>query len=146
MTEKQVFESIKFHRLRVVNQFYALTPEKFCKIYNGYGADSWRSSMRSALTWIFDNFEEIAGAHDVDFHYSDGTKSGFKRTIEHWKKNSSTMLSARYPMSSPSLWIHRAVAWTKLRLAMRAIATPTAFKCYLDAYSRMVCKMNKTKV
>jgi hypothetical protein len=143
MTEKQVFESIKFHRLRVCNQFYALTPQQFAKIYNGYGADSWRSSMRSALTWIFDNFEEVAGCHDVDFHHSDGTKTGFKRTIEHWKKNSSIMLSARYPMSSPTLWIHRAVAWTKLRLAMRAIAGKDAFRFYLDAYKNRIAKEAK---
>jgi hypothetical protein len=136
MTEKEVFESIKFHKLKRCKEFEQLTVKEFSKIYNGYGPDAWPTSMRGALTWVFGNFREVSGAHDIDFFFSDGTRSGFNATVRRWAQNSSIMLGARYPFSSPTLWIHRAVAWSKLYLARRAIGSASAYKFYVQAYKR----------
>ena len=144
MNEKMVFKSIRFYDLKVCKWFYGLTEKEFCKIYNGYGPDSWPSIIRDTLSWVFGMFPEISGAHDIDFYFSDGTRRGFNSSVLHWKQNASTMLSVRYPMSAPSLWIHRAIAWTKLYLARRAISSGSAFKFYLQAYKNRVandCKV-----
>jgi hypothetical protein len=143
MSDKDVFEAIKFYKLRACVEFYCMSEKSFARIYNGYGPDAWPNSMRSILTWIFGNFKEVAGVHDVEYYYSTGTRAGFNQTVKHWKQNSSIMLSVRYPMSSPSLWIHRAIAWTKLRIAMRAIAGKDAFRFYLDAYKNRIAKEAK---
>ena len=140
MTEERVFESIKFHKLRVCKEFWALSVTQFKKIYNGYGPDAWPKGMRAALSWVFDRAPEVAGSHDISFHFSDGTRDGFNRTVSDWKHNSSVMLNTNYPWSCPSLYIHRAIAWTKLRLACTAISGGEAYKFYLEAYARRVSK------
>jgi hypothetical protein len=136
MSDKDVFEAIKFYKLRRCSAFDRLSAKAFAKIYNGYGPDAWPSSMRAVLTWIFDNFKEVAGVHDVEYFLSDGTRSGFKKTVEHWKQNSSIMLGVKYPMTSPTLWIHRSVAWGKLYLARKAISGKAAYKFYVEAYKK----------
>lgn len=133
MTEKEVFESIKFHKLKRCAEFDILSTAAFARIYNGYGPDAWPASIRDAVTWVFGNFREIPGVHDVEFFYSDGTRSGFNETCRHWKANCSIMLEVRYPLSSPTLWIHRAVAWGKLRLAYKAISGTAAYRFYIRA-------------
>lgn len=143
MNEKQVFESIKFHKLHVCAWFRLLTDKEFAYIYNGYGPDSWPKELRGALTWIFGNFKEVAGCHDVEFFFSQGTKQGFKTTVTHWKKNTSIMLNDRYPLSSPSLWVHRSIAWTKLYLARRAISGQSAYKFYIEAGKRRNAEVEK---
>lgn len=140
MRDSEVYASIIYHGLQRIAQFDELTSHEFAKIYNGYGPDAWPKVMRKVLSWIFGMFPEVAGVHDVEYHFADGTRKGFQLTVKHWKANSSKMLNARYPLSSPSLYIHRAIAWTKLRLAMRAIAGKDAYIYYIEAHKKAVAK------
>jgi len=143
MSDRDVFESIKYHKLRVCPEFEKLTDKQFAKIYNGYGPDAWPKNARKALTWVFGNFKEVAGSHDITFYFSTGTRKGFNKSISDWKYNSSVMLNAKYPLSSPTLWGHRVVAWTKLRLACKAISGREAYGFYLDAYIKRTQKKPK---
>ena len=102
-------------------QFDALTDYEFAAIYNGYGPDSWPEAIRDAVTWIYRNWKTLAGVHDVDFHFSDGTRKGFLEATERWSINYSLALSDRYPMSKPWLYPARSWAWTKLCLSLRAL-------------------------
>lgn len=136
MRDSEVFASIRYHKLKACEQFDSLSSMEFSRIYNGYGPDKWPSALRKVLTWIFGNFPEVAGVHDVDYYFSTGTRRGFEATIRRWKANASIMLGARYPLSSPSLYIHRAIAWGKLYLARKAISGEAAYKFYLLASLR----------
>lgn len=127
-----------------MDEFETLTSEEFAHIYNGYGPDKWPSAMRKVLSWIFRNFPEVAGVHDVDYHFSTGTRKGFEATIRRWRDNASIMLNARYPLSSPSLYLHRACAWGKLYLARKAISGESAYKFYLQAALKRIAKENKS--
>lgn len=143
MRDSEVFASIQYHKLQRLPVFDTLTSQEFAKIYNGYGPDKWPSAMRAVISWIFGMFPEVSGEHDIGFFYSDGTRKGFEATIKRWKKNSSIMLNVRYPMSSPSLYIHRAVAWGKLYLARKAISGESAYKFYLQAALKRMADENR---
>ena len=140
MRDSEVYASILFHGLKRLPIFDTLTSQEFARIYNGYGPDAWPKGMRAVLSWIFGMFPEISGEHDIGFYYSDGTRKGFDGTVRRWKQNCSIMLNARYPLSSPSLYIHRAVAWTKLLLARQAIAGSSAYQFYLKAHQNLIAK------
>lgn len=145
MKEAEVFESIMYHKLRVCPEFKSLTLKKFKEIYNGYGPDKWPSVLRAIITWIFDLFPELAGSHDVSFHFSTGTRKGFEKTISDWKYNKSLLLNKQFPWSSPSLYFHRAAAWVKLTTAQKAVSGADAYKFYLEAYAKRMREEAKDK-
>lgn len=101
--------------------FDKLSKAQFAAIYNGYGPDSWPDKLRSAITAIYDNWEPLAAVHDVDFHFSDGTRKVWLEATARWGINASLALSDRYPMRKPWLWPARAIAWAKLRASYRAL-------------------------
>jgi hypothetical protein len=140
MRDSEVYASILFHGLKRNPIFDKLTSQQFAEIHNGFGPNAWHRYTRKALSWVFGMFPEISGVHDIDHFYSDGTKRGFDLTVKHWRQNTGIMLNARYPLSSPSLYVHRAVAWLKLRAAERAIASDTAYKFYLENYVNLLAK------
>jgi len=115
--------------------FDAIPCQEFASIYNGYGPDSWPQSLRSAITWIYDNWEPLAAVHDVDFDRSDGTRKGWLEATARWEINGTLALSDRYPMRKPWLWPARAIAWTKLRLSYRALQLGS-WGAWEDAYKR----------
>ena len=102
-------------------QFDALTDHELAVIYNGYGPDSWPVAIRDAVTWIYRHWTALALIHDVDFHFSDGTRRSYLEATARWAINYSLALSDRYPMTKPWLYPARAWAWTKLRLSLRAL-------------------------
>ena len=102
-------------------RFDRLTEDEFAEIYNGYGPDSWPQSIRAAVTWIYRNFEPLAAVHDVDFHFSDGSKKGWLEATSRWAVNISLMLDDRYPISRWWTLPVRAYAWAKLRASWRAL-------------------------
>lgn len=102
-------------------QFDALTNIDMAAIYNGYGPDSWPKEIRAAVTWIYRHWKTLALIHDVDFHFSDGTRRSYLEATARWSINYSLALSDRYPMTKPWLYPARAWAWTKLRLSLRAL-------------------------
>jgi hypothetical protein len=140
MRDSEVYASILFHGLKRCAQFDTLASSDFARIYNGYGPDAWPKGCIKTLTWIFGMFPEVAGVHDVDYYFSDGKRKGFELTVKRWKKNCSIMLNVRYPLSSPSLYIHRSIAWTKLLLARQAIAGSSAYQFYLKAHQNLIAK------
>ena len=101
--------------------FDALTDIDLAKIYNGYGPDSWPAAIRAAVTWIYRHWKTLALIHDVDFHFSDGTRRSYLEATARWNINYSLALSDRYPMTKPWMYPARAWAWTKLRLSLRAL-------------------------
>lgn len=115
--------------------FDTLTPAEFAAVYNGYGPDSWPTEIRAAVTWIYDNWEPIAGVHDVDFHLSDGTRKGWLEATARWEINISLALEARYPLSKPWLYPARVIAWLKLRAAYRALQVGS-WCAWVDAHAR----------
>ena len=115
--------------------FDRLTHSQFAAIYNGYGPDSWPAEIRAAITWIYDNWEPIAGVHDVDFYLSDGTRKGWLEATARWEINISIALDARYPLSKPWLYPARLVAWLKLRAAYRALQVGSWY-AWVDAHRR----------
>lgn len=115
--------------------FDKLTPAEFAAIYNGYGPDDWKPEIRAAVTWIYDNWEVLAGVHDVDFHFSDGTRKGWLEATARWEINISLALSDRYPTRRVWLWPARAAAWCKLRLSYRALQVGS-WGAWVDAAKR----------
>ena len=101
--------------------FDALTDIDLAKIYNGYGPDSWPEAIRDAVTWFYRHWVVLAIIHDVDFHFSDGTRRSYLEATARWSINYSLALSDRYPMTKPWLYPARAWAWAKLRLSLRAL-------------------------
>lgn len=101
--------------------FDRLTDEQFAAIYNGYGPDDWPPAIRAAITHIYDRWLELAGVHDVDFNFSDGTVRGWREATARWSVNCSLMLDARYPLRKVWLWPVRTAAWLKLRASLRAL-------------------------
>lgn len=117
--------------------FDTLTASEFASIYNGYGPDSWPDGLRKAITWIYDNWTTLAGVHDVDFHFSDGTLTGWLEATARWEINASLALEARYPLRKPWLYPARLIAWAKLRASYRALQLGS-WGAWVDAAARRV--------
>ena len=131
-TELQVFESVKRLDLHRTPHFDALTPEKFAEIYNGIGPDSWPQWARTFMTWVFRNFPELAGVHDVGYYFSDGTREGWQVTQDNWRYNISVVLAAVYPCCKFWLLPLRGVAWCKL-IASYKVLRVASFDFYVDS-------------
>lgn len=140
LTEAEVVrrEVIRFNLSRPLI-FDLLTPAEFAAIYNGYGPDSWPASLRAAITWIYDNWTVLAGVHDVDFHFSDGTEKGWLEATARWGINASLALEARYPLRKPWLYPARVIAWLKLRASYRALQLGS-WGAWVDAHARRVAR------
>lgn len=116
-------------------RFDTLTEKEFSAIYNGYGPDDWPLKIRAAITYIYDNWQELAGVHDEDFDASDGTQRGWLEATARWGINIVLMLDARYPLKKVWLWPARSLAWAKLRLAYRALQIGS-WGSWVDAHNR----------
>ena len=102
-------------------RFDELGPSLFAEIYNGYGPDCFPSAARAALTWVYRNFRELAGVHDVDYYFSDRTRAGWLVTQERWRLNIDILLDDVYPRSRWWARLTRAYARRKLMLAYRVL-------------------------
>ena len=101
--------------------FDTMSPAQFAAIYNGYGPDDWPAGLRAAISHIYEKWLELAGVHDTDFNFSDGTVKGWREATARWEINISLMLDARYPLRKFWLWPARTAAWLKLRASYRAL-------------------------
>ena len=131
-TEFEVFENIKRLDLHRTPDFDKLTKEKFAEIYNGCGPDSWPQWARTVMTWVFRNFPEILGVHDVGYYFSDGTRAGWQITQDNWRYNISVVLASVYPCRKFWMLPLRAVAWCKLKAAYKVLRAKS-FEFYVDS-------------
>ena len=116
-------------------RFDGLTPLEFCAIYNGIGPDSWPQDLRAALTFVFGEFQELPGSHDVSYQFSDGSFMGWQISLDNWAANSRTLFKLRYPWWQ--LWRskERAAAWLKLEAAYVALRE-FSYPPYAEAFRR----------
>lgn len=125
--DKKIFEAARVRRevlrLRLERPaaYDGLTDAELTAIWNGFGPDSWPQAAREALTAFFAHFQPVAQVHDVEFHFSDGTESGWLWSLERWRRNTAKVLDDRWPLTRPTLWRERLRAWLRMRAAYRAL-------------------------
>ena len=123
-------------------RFWNASPDTLAQVCNGYGPDMWSDSLRGTATWLYGNYPEAAMAHDWDFKFSDGRPETLILVNERFARNNRIKLNALYPLSRPWLYPLRAIAWTKLRLAYRALqlGSDNAWIAAHERYAKEDCQ------
>lgn len=110
-------------------------------IYNGAGPDSWHELPREILTAMMDLFAPLILIHDVQFFESDGSESGFRKTVNDWKINSDKIFRADYPLCTWKIlsasYRRKRLYWLGVKTASDlAIQTPSARTAWQSAHQK----------
>lgn len=122
--------------LAATEEFWAFADQDALnRLYNGFGPDRWPETLRSAMTWIYRNYEESALPHDFDFTFSDGTIAGWLAADARLIANMLKQRDALYPLAKFWLWPARAVSAAKIKAAKIALEL-AGYQAYYEAFLR----------
>ena len=118
------------------------TAAELSHIYNGAGPDRWLPLARDVLTSLMMLYKPVVLIHDVQFEHSDGSESGFQRTVDCWRHNIRVIFDDQYPLwtwrwlLSREYRLRRAYWWSVMKTATIAISGAEARKAWIDAHNR----------
>lgn len=74
-------------------------------IYNGIGSDGFPEWLRNKITKLHPTLEVVALIHDVEWHESDKTISGFNKSNASFKENGYIAAKAKYGWWNPLRYV-----------------------------------------
>ena len=127
--------AIRMYGMSAPAQLFNASADDLAGVFNGCGPDAWPQTMRSKLTWVYRNFPEMIAVHDWRFMFSDGNLDTLRKVNDEFLANGKIKLNALYPLSKPWLYVHRAIAWTKITIAYNALLAGSD-ESWISAYQR----------